>query len=273
MKILKSIIWMVLPGVACMLSVLLAVCAPRSRPTELVTQVQQSISLNGTEWLLSSFNGKPPVPGSRITLEFEPDSLGGYSGCNWYGGAYTTAGTTLAVQEISGTARGCAAPAGIGKQESAYYRALRQVAAYGLIGNRLDLKSHTDELLLSFIRREPLAMDPADLVGTRWQLQSVNQRPPPTEVAITLSFSKDGLSGFAGCRGYTGTYVAEGDDIRVTSISMSETECGKGDALLLFEGQYTTDLSEAEHYRLDSDALEIATAPGRALVFAAQRRE
>jgi heat shock protein HslJ len=123
---------------------------------------------------------------------------------------------------------------------------------------------------LTLVPRVRSAMNPADLVGTRWRLRSVNDTMQSGDSAITLQLTARTMSGFAGCRAYTGTYQAEGDKIGFPSISMTETECNKGEAALLREERFTTDLSEAAHYRLGATELEIATAPGRKLVFVAQ---
>ena len=88
-------------------------------------------------------------------------------------------------------------------------------------------------------------------------------------MTLTLTTAEQ-MMGFAGCRGYTGTYLARGDHIGVTSITMTTTECGDAGAALR-EGRFTTDLSEASYYRLAVDTLEIVTAPGRRLLFAPVR--
>jgi heat shock protein HslJ len=113
-------------------------------------------------------------------------------------------------------------------------------------------------------------MNPVHLVGTSWRLRSVNDTAHGADSLITLNLTATQISGFAGCRAYTGTYQARSDEIRVTSISMAATECDQGEAALLREGRFTTDLSEASYYRMAVDSLEIVTAPGRRLAFSAQ---
>ncbi len=114
-------------------------------------------------------------------------------------------------------------------------------------------------------------MNPAELAGTRWRLRSVNDSTRASDSLLTLDLTATELSGFAGCRRYTGTYRAWGDELRVTSLGMSAPECDSGEVELLREGRFTTDLSEATYYRSPGDTLELLTAPGRRLVFTARR--
>lgn len=252
-----------------LLTIFLASCG---QPSDLAQQIINTADLNKTEWILSSLNGQPLIANSNITLTFNDGNLGGYGGCNWYGSTYTATTGTLSIGGIGGTQRGCDTPFGVLQQEATYYDALKQVAMYQVVNNRLEMKNRADEVGLVFTQKEQFAMNPADLVGTKWQLHAINQKPLLPNSTISLSFTgADTISGFAGCRGYTGTYEANGDNIRFPSIGMTETECDKGEAILVQEGQYTTDLSEATDYRLSKDQLEIFTAPGHTLLFTSQQ--
>ena len=255
------------PGMPLALAMSLSACSPSNDSPR---QAKSTIDLAGTEWVASSLNGRPLIDGSNVTLDFERGRLGGYGGCNWYGGSYTATPTALHIGEIGGTARACGAPAGVMQQEQAYYSALRQVATYDVVDNRLELRNGGNAMVVTLTPRARAAMNPADLVGTSWQLRAVNDTAQDAEPPITLHLTAREMSGFAGCREYTGTYQARGDRIGFPSIAMAATECKKGEAALLREGQFTTDLSEAAHYRLHGKQLEIITAPGRKLMFSAR---
>ncbi|HVE80061.1 MAG TPA: META domain-containing protein [Gemmatimonadaceae bacterium] len=244
----------------------------RSREVPREAEAAGRVTLDGTEWVVASLGGRPRLDGSNVTLTFAGETAGGYGGCNWYGGRYTVSGASVQIGEIESTARACGSPPGVGQQEERFYRTLRQVASYRVIDGRLEMLSRTSEVLLVLTPRARAAMDPAQLVGTRWRLRSVNDTLQGPDSPITLDLAAAGIGGFAGCRGYSGTYQARGDAINVTSIAMAATECDKGDAALLREGRFTTDLSEASHYRLSTDSLVIVTAPGHRLVFAAVPR-
>jgi heat shock protein HslJ len=225
---------------------------PEGRPP-----VQEAVSLEGADWILTSLRGKPPLARPEITLKFAKDGAGGYSGCNWYGGKLSVTGTQIEVGEISQTMRGCPGP--IEEQEKSYHRALNEAKSFDGSRDRLILRGADGAELMAFRRREPRNMNPADLVGTSWKLQANPE--------VTIAFARDTISGFAGCRDYTGTYKAMGDEIRIPSLAMSETECDRGNTVNVQEGDFTTDLSETTHYRLEGNALELYAVSGRTLLF------
>lgn len=225
------------------------------------------IDLAGTEWVLSSLNGRPPLAGTRISLDLQTDGGGGYSGCNWYGGAYRSTDSTLSFGSIESTARGCISPAGVMEQETEYHRTLSRAHSYRSRNGELEMADVSGRVTLVFAPREKRPMNPYDLVGTRWRLRTGGMNAEPADTTITLSIERGTASGFGGCRDYTATYTARGDRIAFTSISMSSTECSLGNAALLREGQYTTDLSESSYYRVSGHRLELTTVGGRTLAF------
>jgi heat shock protein HslJ len=224
-----------------------------------------ALDLPGTEWILTEMRGAPPIAGSRVTLRFERDSAGGYSGCNWYGGDYDLQSSTIKWGDISQTMRGCLRPAGVQEQEQSYQRALHEAVVVNASEDRLTLKSANGEPLLKFARRVPAAVDPAQLLG-RWRLRTIDGAPPSAP-NVVITFAPGTITGFAGCRDFTSTYTARGDVIRLSSTSMASTECPASEAVMIAEGDFTTHLSEAENYRITGDQLEITTAPGHKLVF------
>lgn len=228
------------------------------------------IPLADTEWVLLSLDGTSPVAGTRITLEFTPERhLGGYAGCNWYGSEYTQDGDALGVAEIERTARACHEPPGVLEQENRYLRMLEASSAYQVAGDTLRTEAAEGAGVLVFQRRKPLPMNPADLVGTQWRLDIHTDTSPAIDPPITLRFGKQDVSGFAGCRDYSGLYKADGDEIRFPQLAMAETDCSDPKRLER-EGEYTTRLSEAAHYRLGADRLELYTAGGDTLTFRSQ---
>jgi heat shock protein HslJ len=221
------------------------------------------------EWELTSFGTRPPIAGSRIALVFDEMSLGGYSGCNWYGGGYEASGKSLRVSGLMGTERACADPQGVMEQESRYLAALAKSELFQATQDELIVVADNG-ISLRFRRVPRLDMNPADLVETRWLLETISGARPLPGSQITLHFDDGRMSGHAGCRGYTGTYVARRDAIHFTSVSMTTTDCAAGEALLQQEGEYTTALSETSRYVLRQDALELHTVGGGVLMFRRQ---
>ncbi|HUW14035.1 MAG TPA: META domain-containing protein [Anaerolineae bacterium] len=124
-----------------------------------------------------------------------------------------------------------------------------------------------------FAVKEEFPMDPRDLVGTEWELLSLNGRQPVEGSEITIAFTEDEISGNAGCRGYRGAYSASGDDICFPELGMTEPECAGPEALILQEGEYTTSLEWATNYRLNEGQLEILTARGETLLYGPLQQE
>jgi heat shock protein HslJ len=251
-----------------MMVLMVACTPPQEAPAPM--QATDMTSLEDSEWTVASLDGRPLLGSSNITAHFQGGTVGGYSGCNWYGSRYTVTDSTVKFEGAESTARACGVPTGVMEQEGRYFAALREVVAVRTIGERLALVDPAGKAVVTLLPRIKLAMNPADLVGTTWRLEAVN------EAAVagthTLAFPTSGeLSGFAGCRGYTGTWSARGDHISVTSMAMTAMECEQGTDALQREGQFTTDITEATYYRLAGDSLEIVTAPARRLTFVAAR--
>ena len=250
---------------------LLAACAPPAAPPLPVEATPHpwavAPELVGSEWILVELNGAAPVEGSEITLEFEADQLGGYAGCNWYGTTYRNAEDADAAMGFSLTKRACAEPAGVMEQEQAFMAALQAAAGRRLAGDRLEYHDASGATLAAFKARPQLDLDPADLVGTRWEVVSLNGAAPLDGPRPTLVFeSATELTGYAGCRDFRATYQAAGDDLSLAFMEMLTTDC-PDEARLLQEGEYTTLLSEATGYRLAEGVLEILAVGGRTLVF------
>lgn len=226
-------------------------------------------ALDDTEWVLTSLNGSNLLEGSNITLNFARGKVGGFAGCNAYGGEYTAADEgALTIPEFAITEQLCQTPDGIMQQEDAYTEALLSAAAYRVMDDRLEIANAAGETLLVFTMKEEFPMDPRDLVGTAWQLVSMNGHSPVEGATITLAFHDENqVSGSAGCREYVATYEASGDDMRFPQQSMIGAACLDQESLMRQEGQYTDRLSWATNYRLSEDQFEILTARGEVLVF------
>lgn len=250
----------------------LAACAPPAGRLPIETTPPPWASapeLVGTEWVLVELNGAAPVPGSHLTLAFEADQLGGYAGCNWYGSTYQDAapGTPLPEMGFSLTKRACLEPAGVMEQEQAFLTALQSAVGRRVVNNRLEYHDTSGATVAAFVEQPQLDLDPAALIGTRWNLVSLAGAAPLAGTQPTLVFeSAIDLTGHSGCRDFRATYHAEGDDLSLTFMEMLTLDC-PDEARLLQEGEYATLLSEATDYRLTEGRLEIVAAGGQTLVF------
>ena len=144
--------------------------------------------LVGTEWTLVSSYGRPP-DGTNITLNVDERDVGGFAGCNSYGirGVTMNEGALKVRGGVRNTAVGC--PGGVGQQEETYFAALADVASYRVQDGRLEIQNALGETTLVFAEREQRYMNPADLVGTAWKLDSVNgvlqlRAPRPSSTSL-----------------------------------------------------------------------------------------
>lgn len=224
-------------------------------------------SLEG-EWTLLTLNGAPLLTGSTINATFEDGKITGYSGCNSYGGAYTVKGSGLQFREIAITLVACLQD-GVMDQEQAYMKALSNVTKFRLDGNRLELLDKSGTMLLAYERLESFEGDPAVLVGTEWQLLTLNGSPLDETLAFTLAFTENRYSGLAGCRHFEGDYQAGDGEIAFPMMTMLEETCPDADdAYWGLEGRFTDALSWARHWRIVDGRLELRTVHGDVLVFA-----
>jgi heat shock protein HslJ len=148
-------------------------------------------ALKGTEWVLVSLNGDAVTGGTRITLEIGKESLGGHSGCNLYGGGFEamddgTLKLSKGDEQMMGTTVGCSGERG--RQERSYMEALHNAASYRLRGDRLEIRNAEGNTILAYEREPQWASDPADLVGTRWKLRSINGKSTPEDYTPAISF-------------------------------------------------------------------------------------
>lgn len=247
------------------LGVFLVACA---QPTPVTQPAEVTPALDGTEWVLESIDGAPLVEGTNVTLEFGDGRYNGYSGCNFYGGEYSSNETTLRFLSGPTTAIGCNGP--ILQQEERYSRAFGYdtEVGYHVSTGRLEL-SGADDTRLVFVEQPQLPMNPADLVGTRWQLRAVSGELLPGDALVTLNFPAAGIfDGVLGCIDFSGNYTAEGDDIWFGEYGHSYARCRDGDELDGVEAELT--MSGVTDYRIGSAGLELLTYYGVTLSFMKQ---
>ena len=258
---------------ALLLAAWLAGCGPAASPSGLEATAGPN-PLAGSEWALPSLRGSPPLEGTHLSLKFEDEWLSGFAGCNTYGGGsewggYTaTEEGTLTVPMIAMTVMACpSSPEGVMEQERAYVETLRDVTAYRLDGDRLELADAAGETVLAYSRQAAYDSEPGDLPGTAWQLVSMDGRAPVEGSTISLVYHDEHrLSGDAGCRDYVAVYQADGDDLELLFQAMLGPDCAE-DRLREQEGTYSTMLEGAANYRLAGGQLEILTIRGESLLF------
>lgn len=261
--------------IALALTVALTACGSPSEmaePTQVGTKRPGApIDLDGTEWELTSLNGSNLVEGSTITLAF-PDKnyLQGSAGCNSYGADYVTSGNEFHIPETHRTEQDCDVPEGVMQQETAYFEALRNVATFGVIDDRLELGNAGGEPILTFAAKEIPTIDLV-LMDTEWVLTSLDGNGLLEGSHITLNLGQEGFDGFTGCNRYGGEYAAADEGTFTTfRLWYTEMEC-KTSPLQDQEQAYIEALNSAAAYRVIDGRLEIDSTTGETtLVFATE---
>lgn len=224
--------------------------------------------LDGTQWKLVNLDGSQLVPGSYISLYFrENGKIWGFAGCNYFGGDYSTSGNgTLRFSELTMTLLGCP-DEDISDQEKAYFDAITAVASCSLEENHLEMYDDTGRKVLVFEQLTEYAMDPADLVGTRWTLASVNGEPVTTEEPVIIYFEGDNsATGEAGSFKQEFSYRASGDNMEwYSSRAFWSSEVPSEEEMEL--ARYTGMIAQGTSYLLSQDKLEIFTYKGDTLVY------
>ena len=108
-----------------------------------------SSPLWGTSWVLQDLAGTPSLEGVQPTLDFpEPGKVGGMGSCNRFFGAVEVAGETITFKAMGSTRMACGAE--IGRQETAYLKALQDAQRFELSGDTLLIHSADLEKPLRF---------------------------------------------------------------------------------------------------------------------------
>src|SRR4051794_37168246 len=118
-------------------------------------------ALAGTSWTIISVGASRPIPGTTARLSFGADTLGGFGGCNHFGGGYTfdrLTGRFSIPGPLAATLIGCLEPA-VGAFESDYLEALQRADEVALAPDgRLVLSGPSVAIVLALDAR-PLQSD------------------------------------------------------------------------------------------------------------------
>ena len=249
-----------------LLSVLIAVAVTLTACD--VSRMEGGTAALEGEWTLLTLNGASLLPDSTINATFEDGQVSGHSGCNSYGGPYTSTGSRLHFGMVAMTMMACL-DEDVMAQEQAYAEALSNVAKFRLDGDRLELLDKSGAAILVYARQETFTGDPAALVGTEWQLLTLDGSPLDDTLSFTLAFAENRYSGLAGCRHFEGDYQAGDGEIDFPMMAMIEETCPDADeAYWTLEGRFTDAVGRARHWRIVDGRLELRTLPGAVLVFA-----
>jgi heat shock protein HslJ len=194
-------------------------------------------------------------PDGRITFLIEDDSIGGIAACNRYGtGDFTIDGHDFDAREgVSLTEMACAKD--LMAAESAYIDAFVAADRIDRHGDTLTLSGPRVELTYGFVPPPPTA----DLVGTKWVLESLLLDSGADAVAMSaepaeLRLEGDGtVTGTTGCRRMEGTWRRNGDEIVFPSLA-ADGECPEERSQ---QDGFVVSIGDGFTFEIEGDALTI----------------
>jgi len=220
-------------------------------------------SLTGTIWNLTSLNGQPLVPATRITAEFNEDgSISGSSGCNNYNAVYEVDGGSITINSSPAAMTLMACPEPIMAQEAAYLETLSAAATFEISAETLTLFNAGGNPVAVF---EAVSQG---LAGTSWEVISYNNGKGGVvsviiDTQITAEFGETGeLIGSAGCNNYFGPYETDGENIAMGPFGTSRKACLEPEGTMDQEQQYLVALEMAATYKIEGLSMNMRTAEG-----------
>jgi heat shock protein HslJ len=131
-----------------------------SRPyAEAVRQAEKDwVWIAGTEWVLVSIEGQPPLEGARSTLSFKPDEtwMFGSTGCNRFTGSYIRRGVDgVEVGPLAVTKMFCSQPEGVMQQEARLLHLLDMADSYTASRDRFSLEVDGSTVLVYYASPKP----------------------------------------------------------------------------------------------------------------------
>ena len=195
--------------------------------------------LDDIEWDAVSLGGGPLLDGTRATLTFSSrpagpgpsdgyDLLGGYGGCNGFGGGYRLDGDRLSHPPsepgLISTDMGC--EPGVNDQERRFHAAIWRAVRVRRDGDRLALLDSAGAALVTFQRHPERAVDADALRRGRWRLGSSQKTYAPDPLPpVEVAFSDSTFRVSSGCQVHTGEYVLSGDDLSVPASGWDWERC------------------------------------------------
>jgi heat shock protein HslJ len=211
-----------------------------------------------------------------VTLDVDGDKASGRSACNSYFATAEYPDDTVRFGSVGGTEMACEDDAM--NLEADYMTALAAVSTARTDGDRLVLQG--DGVRLEY--GKPAAVPTADLVGTTWVLDALldGDTASSTSGRATLLLHEDGrVEGSTGCRGFTGKYAVDGDQVKVTRFNARDPDqdqpCAPGQDQPCAPGQAAQDshvltvLHDGFEATVDEAALTLASE-GRGLSYRAE---
>ncbi|MEO6588400.1 MAG: META domain-containing protein [Pyrinomonadaceae bacterium] len=220
---------------------------------------QNSATLQDTIWRWQSLrnsNGLTTIKSSgKFTLEFASDgkvSIG--TDCNRGGGSYKMSGNNLTFSPIFSTKMACSQ----GSLEGLYFSNLQTAQSYKIENNSLQIKlANGGTMKFS----APVASGKTDLENTTWRWESSqnlrNKLTIDKPENYQIEFSSNGDLGVkADCNGGGGSYEANDDNLKISSLIRTQIFCGEQS----HDTRFVRGLENAQTFKIEGNMLTIKSA-------------
>jgi heat shock protein HslJ len=216
--------------------------------------------LEDTPWVLTSGSGITLPASVAPSALFSAGEVSGSTGCNQYSGPYELDGDSLDVGTLTQTLIACVPPRDA--IETAYVRALGQVASWSVEGNELMLSDGDSEEVLRYA---------AGSIVADWNVTGILSgdafSSPIAGTEVTATFAEDGkLTGSAGCNNYTTSYTTERATIEIEPAAATKKFCPEPQGVMDQEAAFLSALADAASYRVDGATADLLNAEGQRLV-------
>ncbi|WP_412739824.1 META domain-containing protein [Krasilnikovia sp. MM14-A1259] len=206
----------------------------------------------------------PPVPGTRVRLTFQPDTVTADAGCNHLSGKVAAHDDRLVVSELGGTLMACS-PA-LTAQDAWLTGFLQAGPRWQLTDDTLLLSTGTDRLRLIDLRS---AEPDRPLAGPRWSLRTLidggTAASVPAGADVHLTFRDGRVTGTTGCTGLDGPATIGDGTVTFGNLTTRAAQCPP--ALRALDRTVRDLLRGQLSVRISGTRLVLAHPDGRALQF------
>jgi heat shock protein HslJ/putative hemolysin len=212
-----------------------------------------------TLWLLQSYAGQTPLPGTTPTLTISPDwQIGGSSGCNSFSAGVTRDEEAWQVGEIASTLMACLEGM---EQEAAIFALLPAITHHTLAAGSLTLHTPQGDLVYA-------PAPPTSLEGALWTLNGLAEGDAVVstwlDAEINIQFAEGQVNGSGGCNTFFGPYTLDGETLTFGPLAQTRMACEE--ERMQREAAFMQALEQAAAYRTELDTLTLLDGDGRILL-------
>lgn len=202
--------------------------------------------VSGNGYTVTAIGGAPVTGKRPLTITFGEDGrVGGFGGCNSYGGSFKETNGKLTFGDLISTMMACI-DGGISAQENALYATLKGTVkvAPGADG-KVTLTGENGTVL------ELTPEGEVQLAGTSWLVETMGGTAIVAGSGPQITFTSDGqINGTTGCNRFFGGYSQSRGDVSFSGIGMTKMACME-DGIMGQEIAFTNILSGETKAKLD----------------------